>query len=129
MQYSTDNVTFYDVEKVRNPRFSGSIDQAEDTSNDSGGSKSHVSTLEDATLAFDIVADQNATGQEAIWAAYAAKTPLYWRLRPRGHNSGDLQTSFLGNISSIEESLEIGDVARYSVTVQKSGAPTRNAQS
>ena len=128
VQYSTDDVSYTDIEKARNPRFSGTVDQAESTSNDSSGSKEYVNTHDDGQLTFELIADENATAQQALWTSYLAKTTLYYRLRPRGHNAGDYQIKFQGNIQNMEKVLDLGDVAKYSVTIQKTGAPTRDTQ-
>lgn len=120
--------TYVAVEKVNNPRYSGSMDTAESSSNDSAGSKEFVPTWDSATLTFEMIADENATGQEHIWTGFLNKQIRAFRLRPRGDASGERQIRILGIVTSIEESLDKGDVAKYTVTVQKTGAATRDTQ-
>ena len=127
---STDvtTATFVAVEKVNSPRYSGSLDVAEATNNDSGGSKEFLPTWDGATLTFEMIADENGTGQEHVWTAFTSKQLRSWRLRPRGDNSGDRQIRFVGIVTSIEESLDKSDVAKYNVTVTKTAAATRDTQ-
>lgn len=127
--YSAAGSVYTDVEKVNSPRFSGSNDTAEVSSNDSGGHKEFIYTWQSGTVSFEMVADEAAVGQEAVWAAFLAKTTLYWRMRPRGNAVGtSLEIIFQGLITSIEVNADKGDKTSYTVTVQKTGAPTRQTQ-
>lgn len=125
---SADNVTYTEVERVNNPRLSGTNETAEVSSNDSNGHKEHIYTWQSGQLTFEMVADEAAVGQEAVWTSFLSRTTLYWRCRPRGNNAGDKQIIFQGLVTSIEQSNDKGDKAAYSVTVLRTGAPTRSNQ-
>jgi hypothetical protein len=122
------SATYVDVEKVNSPRLPGSTDTAESSSNDSAGSKEYLPTWESGTLSFEMVADENATGQEHLWTAFLAREIRAFRLRPRGNAATERQVRFLGIITSIEVTADKGDVAKYTVTVQRTGAITRDTQ-
>ena len=119
--------TYVAIEKANNPRLSGTLDTAESSSNDSGGSKEFVPTWESAQLTFEMIADEDKAGQEHLWTAYLSKEVRAFRCDPRGGASGDKRLRFLGIVTSIEEALDKGDVAKYNVTITKTGAITRDA--
>jgi hypothetical protein len=125
---TNDGVAYNDIEKVNSPRLSGSNDTAETSNNDSGGHKEFIPTWSSLTLTFEMVADEAATYQEAVWSAFLNKTTPYWRLRPKGNVSTEKELFGKGIVTSIEENLDKGDKASYSVTVQMTGAPTRQNQ-
>lgn len=125
---SADNVTYTDVERVNNPRLSGTNDTAETSSNDSSGHKEFIYTWQSGQLTFEMVADEVATGQEAVWTSFLTRSIRYWRVRPRGDNSGDKQIIFQGLVTSIEQNMDKADKSTYNVTVQRTGAPTRSNQ-
>jgi hypothetical protein len=116
------------VERVNSPRLRGSNETAESSSNDSGGVKEFLYTWQSAELSFEIIADEAATGQEAIWTSFLSRTYLFWQLLPRGVSATDKRIRCQGLVTSIEEVLDKGDVGKYSVTVQLSGAMTRDNQ-
>jgi hypothetical protein len=127
---STDftSATYVDVERVNSPTFSGSQDTAETSSNDSGGNKEFVTTWKSATLSFEMIADETATGQEHLWTAFTNAETRAFRCRPKGNATTEKQIRFLGQITSIEETLDKGDVGKYRVTVQRTGTQTRDNQ-
>lgn len=124
---STDptSATYIDVEKVNSPKFSSSLDTAESSNNDSGGSKEYLPTWDGGTMSFEIIADEAATGQEALWTCFLSRQIRAFRVRPKGNAATEKQIRFLGIITSIEESLDKGDVGKYSVSVQRTGAINR----
>ncbi len=127
--HSSNGSSYTEIERVNNPRFSGQNDVAESSSNDSAGHKEFIYTWQSGTLSFEMIADEAATGQEAVWSSYLNRTILYWRVRPRGPNvTGDKEYFFQGLVTSMEQSADKGDVNKYSVTVQKTGAITRQNQ-
>ena len=125
---SVSGMTFGDIEKVNNPRIAGSQDTAESSSNDSAGSKEFVPTWDSGTLSFEFIADDNATNQATLWTSFLAHDIRGWRARPRGASSGDKEIYFAGIITSLEQSGDKGDVSKYTCTVQKTGAITRQNQ-
>lgn len=120
--------TYVAVEKVKSPGWSGSNDTAESSSNDSAGVKEYVPTWNDATFNFDCVADENATGQEHIMTAFNSGQIRAFRYRPRGDASGERQYRFLGIVKSLDLKTDSGDVAMYTVSVQRTGPFTRDTQ-
>jgi hypothetical protein len=120
--------TYVDVEKVNSPRLPGTVDTAESSHNDSGGNKEYLPTWEGGTLTFEMIADENATGQEHVWSAYTGRQIRAWRVRPRGNVGGERQYRTLGIVTSIEIGSDKGDVTKYNVTVQRTGAVTRDTQ-
>lgn len=120
--------TYVAVEKVNSPRMPNSTDTAESSSNDSAGEKEYLATWKSGTASLEMIGDENATGQEHFWTAYLAGEIRAFRFRPRGDVSGDKQYRFLGIITSIEQSSDKGDVAKYSVTIQRTAAVTRGNQ-
>ncbi len=127
---STDytSATYVAVEKVKNPNFRGTQDTAEASNNDSGGNKEFVATWKSAEITFEMVADENATGQEHLWTSWASGEIRAFRLRPRGDSSGERQIRMLGTVTNIEEVMSDTDVARYRVTIQRTGTQTRDTQ-
>jgi hypothetical protein len=127
---STDvtTATYVDVEKCNSPKFSSSLDSAESSSNDSGGSKEYLPTWDGGTMSFELIADEAATGQEHLWTSFLSKQIRAFRVRPKGNATTEKQIRFLGIITSIEESMDKGDVGKYSVSVQRTGAITRDNQ-
>lgn len=127
---STDvtTATYVDIEKCNSPRFSSSVDTAESSNNDSGGSKEYVPTWDGGTVSFELIADEAATGQEHVWTAFLSRQTRAFRVRPKGNAATEKQLRFLGIVTSIEESLDKGDVGKYSVTVQRTGGVTRDNQ-
>lgn len=125
---STDGTTYSDVERLRNPRYSGSTDTTETSSNDSSGHKEFIPTWTSGTLTFEVVAEETATVQEALWLSYINKTRLFYRLRPKGNATTEKEIIQQGYLTSIEENLDRGAEATYSFTIQLTGAPTRQNQ-
>ncbi len=121
---------YSEIEKVNNPKFSGTVDTAESSSNDSGGAKEFVATWDSGQLSFEMVSDDSTTVVQntQVWAAYIARSIRGFRVRPRGNSAGDQQIFMAGIITNIEQSSDKGDVSKYSVTVQKVKAFTRNTQ-
>jgi len=118
---------YTDVEKIQNARLRVTTKTADTSNNDDGGWESDVVTWLSWELTFDMIADEAATGQEALWASALAGTQLFYRLRPRGDNSGDRQVRGQGSIS-IEYAGQSTEGAKYAVTVKGTGAPTRDTQ-
>lgn len=127
LAYSTDDITYFPIEKVENIRLTGSSKTADTSSNDDNGSETHIITWDTGQLTFDLIADENATGQEALWTSFLGKTQLFYRVRPRGDSSGDKELTLQGTLS-MDEPLNKSDAAKYSCTVQKTGALTRANQ-
>jgi hypothetical protein len=127
---STDftTATYVAVEKVNSPKVSTSLDTAETSSNDSGGSKEYLPTWDSGTFSFEIIADEAAVGQEHLWTALLSKQIRAFRVRPKGDVATEKQFRFLGIVTAIEESMDKGDVGKYSVTVQRTGAVSRTDQ-
>ncbi len=125
---TNDGSSYNNIEKVTDPRLSGSNDTAEVSSNDSNGHKEFIPTWTSSTLSFGMIADEAATYQEAVWTAFLNKTTPWFRLRPKGDATGEKEFFSKGIVTSIEESLDKGDKATYNVTVQLTGAPTRQNQ-
>lgn len=130
--FSTDltGATYSDIEKVNSPKFSGTMDTAESSNNDSGGAKEYVATWESGQLSFEMIADDSTTVVQntQVWAAFLAKSIRGFRIRPRGNSSTDQQIFMAGIITGIEQAADKGDVSKYNVTVQKVKALTRNTQ-
>jgi hypothetical protein len=122
------SLTYNGIEKVNDPNISGTNDKAETSSNDSGGSKQYIYTFEDATVSFEMIADDSAAQQLIVWTAYLSKQLRGFRIRPRGDSAGDYQVYFLGLVTNISQSNGKGDASKYSVTIQKSSAFTRSTQ-
>jgi hypothetical protein len=120
--------TFVAVEKANSPRMPITLDTAESSSNDSLGSKEFLPTWDSATLSFELIADEAAVGQEHLWTALLNKEVRAFRYRPRGDVAGDRQMRVLGIVTSIEPSSDKGDVTKYAVSVQKTGAVLRDIQ-
>lgn len=120
--------TYVAIEKANSPKFSTSLDTAESSNNDSGGAKEYLPTWDGGTMSFELIADEAAVGQEHLWTAFLSKQIRAFRLRPKADVVGEKQIRFLGIITSIEESMDKGDVAKYSVSVQRTGAITRGDQ-
>ena len=127
---STDysSATYVAIEKLNSPKISTSLDTAETSNNDSGGSKEYLPTWESGTLSFEIIADEAAVGQEHLWTALLSRQIRAFRVRPKGDTATEKQFQFLGIVTAIEESMDKGDVGKYSVTVQRTGGVLRNNQ-
>jgi hypothetical protein len=123
---SVGAATYVDIEKCNSPRISGQLDVAESSSNDSGGSKEFVPTWDAGSFTFEMVADDNATGQGHVWTAYLNKQIRAFRCQPRGNSASDYEIECLGIVTNIEQSNDKTDVSKYNVTVQKTGAWTRS---
>ncbi len=115
------SATYVAVEKCNSPSLSGTQDTAESSNNDSSGNREFLSTWKSLQLTFEIIADESATGQEHLWTAFLAGEIRAFKLVPHGSTSGDKRFRFLGIITSLEETLDKGDVAKYRVTVQRTG--------
>jgi len=120
--------SYTDIEKLKSPRFRGTNKTADVSSNDSAGVEEFIYTWTNCELSFDLISDENATGQEALWTSYLNQTKLYYRMRPRGNSAGERQVRVQGLITSLEYNGDSGDAARYSATIQGSGAITRDTQ-
>lgn len=116
------------IEKLKSPKLAGQQKTADSSNNDSGGYEENLPTWKTGTLSFGMTADESATGQELLWTSFLAGTQLFYRLRPRGDNSGDRQVRWQGTITALEEPLDQGNVADYNATIQMTGAPTRDTQ-
>lgn len=121
--------TYVAVEKVNSPKFGGTNDTAESKSNDSGGVKERLRTWGDASLTFELIADEAAVGQEHCWTAFGTGEIRAFRLRPKGDNAGvDKEILFLGIIDAMDEPLDKDDVGKVNVTVKRTGPMTRRNQ-
>lgn len=120
--------TFVRLERVNDPKYSGKLDTADSSSNDSGGNKEKKPTWNDATLTFSIVVDEGATQQELLWTAHINQEIRAFRFRPIGNNVGNRQYSILGIVTAIELDAKSTDVGRYNVTVERTGGLTRDTQ-
>lgn len=116
------------IEKVKSPKLAGQQKTADASNNDSGGYEENLPTWKSGTLGFEMTADENATGQEMLWTAFLAGTQLFYRLRPRGDESGSRQVRWQGTITTLEEPLDAQNVGVYMASIQMSGAPTRDTQ-
>lgn len=120
--------TYVATEKMYSPNLSPSQATARVSSNDSSGNEEYLPTWKDATMSFSLVTDENGTGQEHYWTAYLASETRAFRLRPRGDSSGERQYRFLGIITALNYVGDRDGAAEYSVTIQRTGAFTRDTQ-
>ena len=122
--------SFVEIEKANNPKFSSTLDTAESTNNDSGGSKEYLPTWESGTITFEMIADDSTAVVQntQVWASYIARSTRAFRFRPRGNSAGDQQIFIGGFITNIEQSNDKGDVSKYTVSVQKTKSFVRNTQ-
>lgn len=120
--------TYVAAEKVYSPRLAKSQATARVSSNDSSGNEEYLATWRDGQLSFNMVGDENATGQEHFWTAHLAGETRAFRLRFRGDSSGERQYRVLGIITSLESSGDRDGAFEYAVTLQLTGAVTRDTQ-
>lgn len=120
--------TYVAVEKVYSPSTPHTQATARVSSNDSSGNEEYLATWRDAQLTFSIIGDENATGQEHLWTAHLASETRAFRVRFRGDASGERQYRFLGIITNIAPTGDRDGAMEYSVTVQRTGATTRDTQ-
>lgn len=127
---STDptTATYVAVEKVRNPALPQSAATARTSSNDSSGNEQYIQTWSSGTFTFNMVADENDTGQGHVWTQKINGEKRSFRYRPTGDVSGNFQYRFVGIITAINIGTPLDDVATYDVTVQVDGAVTRSSQ-
>lgn len=120
--------TYVAVEKVRNPSMPLAAATARSSSNDSGGNEEYEQTWSSGTFTFNMVADENGTGQGHVWTSKINGETRAFRFRPTGDVSGNFQWRFLGIITSITVGTPLDDIQTYDVTVQITGAATRTTQ-
>jgi hypothetical protein len=126
---STDGSTYYDAGYVLSANKGGSMDLADNTTNDSGGYKENVYADQQTTFDVTVKYDSSNTSQlQMIDEFYSNHAGIYIRFRPQTSSGVEKQWIALCRISSLNIDTSTSDVEEMSVTFESTGTVTYQTQ-
>lgn len=117
--------SYVKVGEVKDPSASLARDLQDATSNDDGLWKVDVAGHKKLSLSWACNYDESDAGQEDIIAAEYSDTQLMFKFRPSGDTAGNKEYIGTFNVSSVEISTPTQGVAELSISIESSGAVTR----
>lgn len=103
------------------------LETADATTNDSGGSKEHEVVFDDGQLTFKCYTDEADTGQDVLATAFTSKSKIFVIYRPAGTGTGKDSIAFQASVT-LKRGTPMGGLATTDVTLKKSGAFTITQQ-
>lgn len=124
---SDTDSAYTDIEKILSAAPSWGNDVADETNNDSAGSKESKYSDSQLTLSCSGKYDPAATGQTELEVAAFAKTDKFFRFR-RKTGSGEPEYRAKFRITSFDVDTSTSEVQEFSFTLESTGTVTRASQ-
>lgn len=125
---SSNGSSYTTVGKVKSISLPPSVAMIDATDNDSAGTKEKLPGDSEFKLSVTANYDSADAGQTAIIDAAAAKSPLYYRYRPKGTGTGEIQYIGTGYISKCQIDAKHESIMELSFDVEFTGGVVKSIQ-
>ncbi len=125
---SVNGVTYSAIGKIKSITLPPSVNMVDATDNDSGGYKEKLPGDTEFKLSVTANYDNSDVGQIAILDTLDQKTPMYFRYRPKGTSTGEIQYVGSGYASKVSIDSKHESIQELSFDVEFSGPVTRSVQ-
>lgn len=124
----TDGVTYVAIGKIKSISLPPSVNMVDSTDNDSAGTKEKLPGDSEFKLAVTANYDISDAAQTTLVSGCAAKTLLYYRYRPKGTSTGEIQYVGTGYLTKCSVEAKHEAIQELSFDVEFTAGVTKSTQ-